>query len=73
MSVILTLIVVLTLPLSFSLVAAIAKRSQGHFVRQQQALGQLNGHVAENYAGHVIVTAFGHEQRGPRSSPLAPR
>ena len=62
-SVILTLVVVLTLPLSFTLVAAIAKRSQGHFVRQQKALGQMNGHVAENYAGHVIVTAFGHEKR----------
>jgi ATP-binding cassette subfamily B protein len=62
-SVILTIVVVLTLPLSFVLVATIAKRSQAHFVQQQKALGQLNGLVAENYAGHVIVTAFGHEQR----------
>ncbi len=41
----------------------IAKRSQGYFVRQQKALGELNGHVAEMYAGHTIVTAFGHEAR----------
>ena len=60
---ILTLVVVLTLPLSVMVVARIAKRSQGNFVRQQQALGALNGHVAEMYAGHAIVTAFGHEAR----------
>ena len=32
-------------------------------MRQQKALGELNGHVAEMYAGHTIVTAFGHEER----------
>lgn len=60
---ILTIVVVLTLPLSVAIVAAIAKRSQGYFVRQQKALGELNGHVAEMYSGHAIVTAYGHEGR----------
>jgi len=60
---ILTIVVVLTLPLSVTIVAAIAKRSQAFFVRQQKALGELNGHVAEMYSGHTIVTAFGHEER----------
>ena len=60
---VLTIVVVLTLPLSVVVVARIAKRSQGYFVRQQRALGELNGHVAEMYAGHAIVTAFGHEGR----------
>jgi len=32
-------------------------------VQQQRALGGLNGHVAEMYAGHTIVTAFGHEEK----------
>jgi ATP-binding cassette subfamily B multidrug efflux pump len=59
----LTIVVVLTLPLSVMVVARIAKRSQGYFVSQQKALGALNGHVAEMYAGHTIVTAFGHEAR----------
>jgi len=58
---ILTIVVVLTLPLSVTIVAAIARRSQAFFVRQQKALGELNGHVAEMYAGHAIVTAYGHE------------
>ena len=39
----------------------IAKRSQKFFMAQQNALGALNGHVDEMYAGHTIVTAFGHE------------
>ena len=60
---ILTIVVVLTLPLSVTFVAAVARRSQGYFVRQQKALGALNGHVAEMYSGHTIVTAFGHEAR----------
>ena len=60
---ILTIVVVLTLPLSVTIVAAIARRSQAFFVRQQKALGELNGHVAEMYAGHAIVTAYGHEAR----------
>ncbi|MEP7116942.1 MAG: ABC transporter ATP-binding protein [Acidobacteriota bacterium] len=63
---VLTLVVVLTLPLSVIVVSRIAKRSQGYFVRQQKALGELNGHVAEMYAGHAIVTAFGHEGRAIR-------
>ncbi len=60
---ILTIVVVLTLPLSMIIVARIAKRSQGHFVRQQRALGELNGHVVEMYSGHAVVTAFGHEEK----------
>ena len=60
---ILTLVVVLTLPLSVTIVTKIAKRSQAFFIRQQKALGELNGHVAEMYSGHTIVTAFGHEEK----------
>ncbi len=60
---ILTIVIVLTLPLSIVIVARIAKRSQKFFMKQQTALGALNGHVAEMYAGHTIVTAFGHEKK----------
>jgi ATP-binding cassette, subfamily B, multidrug efflux pump len=60
---VLTIVVVLTLPLSVTIVAAVAKRSQAYFIRQQQAAGQVNGHVAEMYSGHTIVTAFGYEER----------
>jgi ATP-binding cassette subfamily B protein len=60
---ILTLGIVLTVPMSIVIVARIAKRSQKFFMEQQVALGALNGHVAEMYSGHAIVTAFGHAEK----------
>jgi ATP-binding cassette subfamily B multidrug efflux pump len=60
---ILTIVIVLTLPLSIVAVAQIAKRSRPFFMKQQAALGAMNGHVAEMYGGHTIVTAFGHEKK----------
>src|SRR5438132_5986369 len=57
----LSLVVVLTLPLSVLVTTVIAKRSQTYFRRQQRALGELNGHVEEMYTGHKIVKAFGRE------------
>src|SRR6476646_4133886 len=60
---ILTAVIVFTLPLSIVAVAKIAKRSRPFFMKQQMALGALNGHVGEMYGGHTIVTAFGHEKK----------
>lgn len=59
----LTLIVLLTLPLSVGIIGGIAKKSQDFFRRQQRSLGELNGHVEEMYTGHKIVKAFGHEDK----------
>lgn len=58
----LTIIVLLTLPLSMVVVMSIAKKSQDFFRGQQKSLGELNGHVEEMYSGHKIVKAFGHER-----------
>ena len=58
----LTAVVALTLPLSILVTTIIAKRAQRYFLGQQNALGDLNGHVEEMYTGHPIVRAFGHEQ-----------
>lgn len=58
-----TLIVVITLPLSVVATASIAKKSQIYFKGQQKALGQLNGHVEEMYTGHKVIKVFGHEQK----------
>jgi len=62
-SALLTLIVILTLPLYVVVTTNIANRSQKHFATQQQALGELNGHVEEMYTGHKIVKAFGQEDK----------
>ncbi|HET8632104.1 MAG TPA: ABC transporter ATP-binding protein [Thermomicrobiales bacterium] len=59
---ILTVVVVLTIPLSFGVTALVAGRAQRYFANQQRALGELNGHVEEMYTGHRIVKAFGRER-----------
>lgn len=59
----LTIIVLITLPLSIFIVTGIAKQSQDFFRKQQKSLGELNGHVEEMYSGHKIVKAFGHEHK----------
>ncbi|WP_442602274.1 ABC transporter ATP-binding protein [Paenibacillus sp. KN14-4R] len=58
-----TLILMLTLPLSFVVIKAITSRSKGYFKGQQEELGKLSGHVEEMYTGHNIVKAFGHEEK----------
>ncbi|MFD1139228.1 ABC transporter ATP-binding protein [Paenibacillus urinalis] len=63
----LTLITVLTLPLSLIVVAIVASRSQGYFVGQQKRLGELNGHVEEMYTGHNVIKAFGREEQSIRN------
>ncbi|MFS0872396.1 ABC transporter ATP-binding protein [Paenibacillus xylanilyticus] len=58
-----TLITILTLPLSVVVVMLVASRSQKHFAGQQKSLGELNGHVEEMYTGHKVVKAFGREEQ----------
>ncbi|OPA79449.1 ABC transporter [Paenibacillus selenitireducens] len=58
----LTLITIITLPLSFIATILIAKKSQVYFAAQQKTLGELNGHVEEMYTGHRIIKAFGREE-----------
>ncbi|WP_223635180.1 ABC transporter ATP-binding protein [Planococcus sp. 4-30] len=59
----LTLIAVVSLPLSLSVIGPILKKSQKYFSSQQKSLGRLNGHVEEMYTGHQVVKAFGHEAK----------
>lgn len=48
--------------LGFGLMILMISRSQKFFVGQQRALGQLNGHVEEVYAGHNVVKAYNGER-----------
>ena len=59
---VLTLIVLATLPLYLVVTMVIAKHSQKYYSAQQKALGRLSGHTEEMFTGHVIVKAFGHEK-----------
>ena len=62
-SVTLTLISIIVIPLSGILMMLVVKRSQKYFIGQQKTLGQLNGHIEEMYTGHNVVKAFGHEKK----------
>ncbi len=58
-----TLVTLITIPLSILLTKNIAKHSQGYFIAQANSLGELNGHIEEMYTGHTIVKAYGHEKK----------
>ncbi|MFJ5624081.1 ABC transporter ATP-binding protein [Peribacillus loiseleuriae] len=60
---VLTLIAIVSLPISIFAIRPILKRSQKYFAAQQRTLGQLNGHIEEMYTGHQVVKAFGHEKK----------
>jgi len=57
-----TMVTLLTIPLSLIITTQVTKRSQPLFVAQQRTLGQLNGLVEEMLTGHVVVKAFGRER-----------
>lgn len=59
----LTIIAVISIPLSFYVIRPLLKRSQKHFGNQQRTLGNLNGHIEEMYTGHQVVKAFGQEKQ----------
>ncbi|HZK86953.1 MAG TPA: ABC transporter transmembrane domain-containing protein, partial [Syntrophomonas sp.] len=59
---IMTLIALVSLPVSVLITALIAKNSQKFFAAQQKTIGELNGHVEEMYSGHKIVKVFGNEE-----------
>ncbi|NLG10453.1 MAG: ABC transporter ATP-binding protein [Coriobacteriaceae bacterium] len=56
-----TLIALVTLPLSALAVSLIVKKSQRHFVNQQKFLGEVNGTVEETFGAHTVVKAFNGE------------
>lgn len=56
-----TLIALLTIPVSLLLVKAVVSRSQRYFRAQQETLGEINGLVEETFSGHAVVRAFNKE------------
>lgn len=61
-SVPMTLIGLIMVPLTMIFVRLIVGKSQGHFRRQQEYLGHINGHVEEMYGGHMILKSYNGEQ-----------
>jgi ATP-binding cassette subfamily B protein len=63
----LTLIALCILPLSLLVVMVIIKKSQKHFMNQQNFLGNVNGHVEEMLSSHVVVKSFNGEERSMKT------
>jgi ATP-binding cassette subfamily B protein len=55
----LAIIALVTIPFSMVVTGAIAKRSQGQFVKQWKSTGQLNAQIEEAFTGHTLVKVFG--------------
>ncbi len=58
----LTLVAVITIPLSIIAVTQIAKRSQKKFAATWANTGELNSQVEEAYTGHALVKVFGRHR-----------
>ncbi len=55
---VLALIAIGTSAVGLALMSVLMGRSQQYFVRQQEGLGAINGHVEEIYSAHNIVKAY---------------
>lgn len=63
---IMTLVALISMPLSMIVIKFVVGKSQGHFKNQQKYLGLVNGHVEEMYSGHDIVKAFNREKESEK-------
>ncbi len=67
----LTLIALVTIPVTLWLTKVIASRSQPQFVAQWRQTGRLNGLIEESFTGHELVRVFG--RRAQTESEFAER
>ena len=58
----LTFVAILTIPLSLIVVRFVVSASQKYFRAQQEYLGNVNGHIEEMYSGHIVVKSFNGEE-----------
>ena len=58
-----TIIAILILPITMFVVSKIVKRSQKYFTAQQEHLGYLDGQIEEVYGGQLIVKAFNAQEK----------
>ena len=60
---IMTLVALLTLPLSIVIIAFIMKKSQGYFKSQQDYLADVNGEVEEMFSNQSVIRVFNAENK----------
>ena len=63
MSPLLTLVVMAILAIMLLVIKFIGGRSANYFIRQQQAVGAVNGYIEEMIEGQKVVKVFCHEEK----------
>ena len=61
-SVLMTVVALIIMPISVVMVSLIVKKSQKYFKQQQEYLGHINGQVEEVFGGHNVIKAFNKEE-----------
>ncbi|MFR3236900.1 MAG: ABC transporter ATP-binding protein [Acutalibacter sp.] len=62
----LTIIPIIMVPLSLFSAAGVMKSSGRHYEKQQELLGQLNGYIEEMYNGQQVIQSFSYQDRSKR-------
>ncbi len=67
MNLLLTILVLITLPMSMLFTKFVSRYSKKEFRKKQKNLGQLNGHIEEMYSNHQMINLF---QYGDKSKEI---
>ena len=62
-NVILTVTAIVSTLIGFVLMGLIVSKSQAYFEKQQQFLGQINGHIEEMYTGHSVIKVYNAQEK----------
>jgi ATP-binding cassette subfamily B multidrug efflux pump len=57
----LSIVILITVPLSIYITGRVAKSTQSIFANQQKSMGMLNGHIEESLTGHSTIKAYSYE------------
>lgn len=60
LSVTLSLIAIIAVPISTVFIAKVLSKARKHFAAEREVLGQLNSEIEENYSGQLIIKANNH-------------
>ena len=60
LSVTLSLIAIIAVPISTVFIAMVLSKARKHFAAEREVLGQLNSEIEENYSGQLIIKANNH-------------
>jgi ATP-binding cassette subfamily B protein len=59
----LSIVILITVPLSIYITGRVAKSTQSIFANQQKSMGMLNGHIEESLTGHSTIKAYSYETK----------